>query len=559
MRVKVQRYRGWVGGAGLLLLAVLPASGQQAVQPKEQATVVVEGVVREIYRSARQGQTDYLVQVKVNRAESGRSPRERARILLPAPGDDVYVHVAEVAGSRFTLPEERSQVRVYLYPRPQGGWEGAYPEWFDLTARELAAVTPDDPPAAAEAIAPNANAGATMVAVSPFELLGIRAEAISVAGRVVYRIAELVPGGPAQKAGIEAGDVIVAVSDTELTDPGQLAEVLQKAGPRAKLTVLNVRDQKAADVTVELAAAAPAPVPTTVPAAATSRVERLGITIEPTPDGALKVTAVDPGSPAQKAGLEVGDVILGASNVRTPTAATLDQVVRGSGADLTVVVRDSRTGRNVPVSVALAAPAPAAPSRSLGVSIEPVRAGNRAGLRVTALEPGGAAQKAGIEVGDVLLEAGGKALDSPQVLSQAVVGSGPELTITVADSRTGRAVPVKVAFEAVANAPAAPAGQPAPAPGTSRMSAARLGVSTEQVSIRFVPALKVVQVEPGSPAQKAGIEVGDVIFSVNDVVTLTPEQLDEVVAGAKSPELNVTVMDSRSGRKTPVKVNLSGR
>ena len=29
------------------------------------------------------------------------------------------------------IPAERSQVRAYLYPRAQGGWDGAFPDWLD--------------------------------------------------------------------------------------------------------------------------------------------------------------------------------------------------------------------------------------------------------------------------------------------------------------------------------------------------------------------------------------------------------------------------------------------
>ncbi|MFO1350411.1 MAG: PDZ domain-containing protein [Gammaproteobacteria bacterium] len=40
------------------------------------------------------------------------------------------------------------------------------------------------------------------------------------------------------------------------------------------------------------------------------------------------------------------------------------------------------------------------------------------------------------------------------------------------------------------------------------------------------------QVVAGSPAQKAGIEVGDVITAVNDVVTIDPDVFDQAVGKA---------------------------
>src|SRR5262245_56331477 len=120
---------------GLLTLATLtglsegPAWAQRPLQTKEQAVLVVDGVVREVFRSTRRNQVDYVVQIDVQRAEAGRNPREAVRVLLPAPGDDIYVHVFQplpdaqrgsIGEGHRTLPAERSQVRVFLYPRSQG-------------------------------------------------------------------------------------------------------------------------------------------------------------------------------------------------------------------------------------------------------------------------------------------------------------------------------------------------------------------------------------------------------------------------------------------------------
>ena len=132
-----------VGAAAGTLIALLPglAVAQRAAQTKEGASIIVDGVVREVFRSPRQSRVDFVVQIEVNRSEYGRAPADPRRVQAPAPGDQIYVHVfqpsagdqARPGAGHTAIPAERSHVRAYLYPRPQGGWDGAFPDWFDQT------------------------------------------------------------------------------------------------------------------------------------------------------------------------------------------------------------------------------------------------------------------------------------------------------------------------------------------------------------------------------------------------------------------------------------------
>ena len=85
---------------GLLGLTALQAQAQRAPQTKEGASIVIDGMVREIFRSPRQSQTDYLVQIEVSRSEYGRSPADPRRVQAPAPGDQIYVHVSQANDNR---------------------------------------------------------------------------------------------------------------------------------------------------------------------------------------------------------------------------------------------------------------------------------------------------------------------------------------------------------------------------------------------------------------------------------------------------------------------------
>jgi serine protease Do len=468
---KLGRWASVLGVALALgwLLAAPSASAQQRERvAKEDAALVVDGVVRQVFRSPRQGRTDYLVQIDVQRSEGRRPPKGTARPQFPGPGDSVYVHVSQrpdagvrlAGGADTTVPTERSQVRAYLVSREQGGWEGIYPEWFELTSDRPAAAGPGDPaPSAPEAPADRA----------PKANLGMTIEPLKVKDRLVLRVSSVERGGPAQKAGLEPGDVIIAARGAPLTGPEQLEELARGTDP-IPIIVVDVHTGRTAQVELR------------------------------------------PGT-------------------RTASSAV-------PGAD------DPKPAEEVK-------PAPAAPARSLGISAEPVPIGPRTALKVTRIEPGGAASNAGIEVGDILVAANGAAITGAEQLAAALRKSGPSMTLTVRDVRTGRDTPVEVAlgggkpFEPPAEAPAAPAGA----------GQGKLGVVTELAFYDTEAAVKVTEVEPGSPAARAGFQPGMLIIDANGKPVLHPNDLADAARKA-SGTLKLTVVDPRTGRKSNVNVNL---
>ena len=81
------------------------------------------------------------------------------------------------------------------------------------------------------------------------------------------------------------------------------------------------------------------------------------------------------------------------------------------------------------------------PSYQLGVWIEPAYRWTGAawvpyGVRVTAVSPGSAALRGGIQVGDVIAAVNGSAVPNPQNLLAAIARSGGRATILVRDERT---------------------------------------------------------------------------------------------------------------------------
>ncbi len=124
---------------------------------------------------------------------------------------------------------------------------------------------------------------------------------------------EVAPGGAAEKAGIQAEDIIVAVNGTKITDTNQFVRLIEATKPGSKVTVTVMRGKKTQDVTVTMGAVdAPR---------ANSYATKLGLTVTGiTPEMAAQlrlpvtrgvvITNVAAGSIAEESDLRRGDIIL---------------------------------------------------------------------------------------------------------------------------------------------------------------------------------------------------------------------------------------------------------
>jgi len=282
----------------------------------------------------------------------------------------------------------------------------------------------------------------------------------------------------------------------------------------------------------------------------------LGMTFEPhtVKDRlVLRVKSVERGGPAQQAGIEVGDVIIGIKDAPLQSANQLNELARrGDAISLMVVdVNTSRSARvelqpgQQPGDTPVADKAPSLPPqrRSLGISAEPVSLGQRTALKVTRVEEGSPANKAGIEPNDILVAANGAPLTGPEQLGNALRKSGPILTLTVRDSRTSKNVAVDVAV----GGPATPSTTTAVVPPTGESSGS-LGAVTELAFYDVDPAVKVTEVDPGSPAARAGLVPGVLILEADGKPILHPNDLTAALRSSTGT-LRLTIVDPRTGKK----------
>jgi membrane-associated protease RseP (regulator of RpoE activity) len=85
-----------------------------------------------------------------------------------------------------------------------------------------------------------------------------------------------------------------------------------------------------------------------------------------------------------------------------------------------------------------------------------------------------------------------------------------------------------------------------------------LGVEAERVFVGGESGLKVIRVEPQSPAAKAGIEPGDALMTAAGASLESQAQLEELFRNARGT-MEVIVRDIRSGRDVKVQIEAGGR
>ena len=146
-------------------------------------------------------------------------------------------------------------------------------------------------------------------------------------------VAEPEPGGPAKRAGIDAGDIITAVNGKHIADSRELARSIGALPPGSsvKLTVVRKGQDKAVTITLgEL----PDPREAAVSSDSepkNANIPQLGFSVAPKAGSeGVVVTDVDADGTAAEHGLKTGDVILDAGGKKLATAADLRNAVQAA-------------------------------------------------------------------------------------------------------------------------------------------------------------------------------------------------------------------------------------
>lgn len=179
----------------------------------------------------------------------------------------------------------------------------------------------------------------------------------------------------------------------------------------------------------------------------------------------------------------------------------------------------------------------------LGVTIQPVDQdlaqtfglSEPTGALVANVEPGSAAEKAGIQPGDVVLSVDGvkvgSSADLPRMIGEKRPGTAIEITVwRDGAQRSIKATLDELAPETTASAPAQPRGE---------QSDTRLGVTLRPLSNQEASRLNVrggvvIETVTGGPAEAAGLRAGDVVLSINNRPVSNVAEFRRMVGNAGS-------------------------
>ncbi|MGN6230124.1 MAG: DegQ family serine endoprotease [Trinickia sp.] len=170
----------------------------------------------------------------------------------------------------------------------------------------------------------------------------------------------------------------------------------------------------------------------------------------PRAQGAL-VSSVEPGGPADKAGLQPGDIILKFNGVPVETDTDLPRMVGDTkpGAHATVTIWRKGVSHDVPITVVQTQPDKTAkadqqqtpppkprPSNSLGVTVSDLSADQikslklrTGGVQVEAVD--GPAARVGLQKGDIILRVGDTDVSSAKQFEQITAHLDPKKTVAV--------------------------------------------------------------------------------------------------------------------------------
>ncbi len=153
-----------------------------------------------------------------------------------------------------------------------------------------------------------------------------------------------------------------------------------------------------------------------------------------------------------------------------------------------------------------------------------------AGALISQLEPGGPAEQAGVQVGDVVVEFNGEEIgesaDLPHVVGMIKPGTQARMKVI----RDGKPRSIEVKVGTLGDSDASAVAQGAPEAG------GRIGLQAENLSdqqkaqLRLKGGVVVRQVVPRGAADRAGLRAGDVITQIGSEVVADVADLEAIVA-----------------------------
>jgi S1-C subfamily serine protease len=280
-------------------------------------------------------------------------------------------------------------------------------------------------------------------------------------------ITQVVPDSPADEAGLQRGDIVTAVDETEIDTADLLIETIQAHAPGDEIELAYTRDDESETVSVTLAER-PAELGVR-PFAQEPRffgtMNLLGLNAEMTEDG-IVIESIDPDSPFADSGLEPGDLITAINGDSTTEGMIPGMAFGHIRFGEPVVFSVLRDGEEIEITVELDAsdfPSPVTPP-DMDLQIQPVRPTqlgvqfqtidadlveqqsldvDQGALIVEVYEDTPAAA-ADLQVDDIILAVDGDMVDEEHTLADRLVAYEEGDVVTLLVLRDGEEIEVEV-------------------------------------------------------------------------------------------------------------------
>jgi serine protease Do len=184
------------------------------------------------------------------------------------------------------------------------------------------------------------------------------------------------------------------------------------------------------------------------------------------------------------------------------------------------------------------------------------------GALVATVQPDSPAAKAGLQPGDVIEQVDGKTVANPRDLAVAVAAVKPGDQVPLSIVRNGETQTVTATVTTMPNQNVASngSGQDDSGQGTPRVGLALAPISPDMREQLGLPehahGAVVQQVTPGSPADGAGIQQGDVVVGVGNKPVGSPQAAIEAIQTATKGGHDVALRILRNGHAAFVALDM---